>query len=425
MTRSDLANPAGRPRVVIVGGGFGGLACASVLGGADIDVVLIDRRNHNLFQPLLYQVATAILSPADISEPLRRTLARHKNVSVVLAEVTGVDSTLKRVLLTAGADPVAYDVLVLATGSVYNYFGHDDWKDLAPGLKTNREARCIRERLLMAFERAEIAADPADRRRNLTAVVIGGGPTGVEMAGAMAELGKFLMERDFRHLAPEDFRIILLEASPGILAGFDEHLARYALERLKTIGVQVRTGSPVEGMADGVVTVGGEDIEAETIVWGAGVRSSPVAAWLGLKPGPSGRLPVRADLSVEGLADIYVIGDASAAIDHEGKVLPALAQVAKQQGIYLGGALRARFAGRDDILPFRFRNRGTTAVIGRNAAIFQSGRVKLKGRIAWFLWAVIHVYLLVNFEKRLLVSVQWLWTYLTRQRNARLIDDRF
>jgi NADH dehydrogenase len=420
----ESASIARRPRVVIVGGGFGGLACASALGNANVDVTLIDRRNHNLFQPLLYQVATAILSPADISEPLRRTLGRYRNISVVLAEVCSVDTQRKAVLTGEGA-PIAYDTLVLATGSVYNYFGHDDWPAVAPGLKTNREARFIRESLLLGFERAEIALDPAERRRNLTAVVVGGGPTGVEMAGAMAELGAFLIERDFRNLARDEFRIILVEASPGVLAGFDPELSAYALKRLQKIGVEVRTRTPVEAIEEGLVTAGGERIEAATIVWGAGVRASPVAQWLGVAPGPSGRVPVEPDLSIADLADVYLIGDVSAAKGEDGKVLPALAQVAKQQGAYLGKALRARLSGRAAGESFKFRNRGSTAVIGRNAAVFQAGRWRLKGRVAWFLWALIHVYLLVNFEKRLLVSVQWLWTYLTRQRNARVIDDRF
>lgn len=425
MAETEISAPIRkRPRVLIIGGGFGGLACASALGGANADVTLVDRRNHNLFQPLLYQVATAILSPADISEPIRRTLSRYSNIEVVLAEVKDVDPQRKAVI-TQGGGPIEYDVLVIATGSVYNYFGHEDWQAFAPGLKTNREAREIRERLLLAFERAEIALDPEERRKNLTCVVIGGGPTGVEMAGAIAELGSFLIERDFRRLSREDFRIVLLEAGPQVLSGFDDGLAAYAHDRLIEIGVDLRTGTPVEEVEPESVVAGGERIDASTIIWGAGIRASPVAKWLSVEPGPSGRVPVSTDLSVPGLSDVFIIGDAAAATDEAGKVLPALAQVAKQQGIYLGKALRARFEGRADQAGFTYRSRGITAVIGRNAAVFQSGSFKLKGRTAWFLWALIHVYLLVNFEKRLLVSVQWMWTYLTKQRNARLIDDRF
>lgn len=410
-----------RRRVVILGGGFGGLACAGALGGSDVDVLLIDRRNHNLFQPLLYQVATAALSPADISEPIRRTLARYPNVRVMLAEVEGVDAERRQVRLK-NAGPVDYDQLVIATGSVYNYFGHGDWPQMAPGLKSNREARLIRQRLLLSFERAEIAEDAAKRAALLTSVVVGGGPTGVEMAGAMAELGHSLIARDFRNLSPAEFRVILLEAAPDILAGFDRKLVQYVRRRLHTIGVDVRTDCPVVSMTQGSVTTKTETIRTGCIVWGAGVKASPVAAWLVVPAGPGGRVPVEPDLRARGFPDIYVIGDAALLLDDDGKPLPALAQVAKQQGRHLGRVLRAPpSVGSGQA--FRFRNRGATAVIGRNAAIFESGRWKLKGYPAWLLWALVHVYLLINFEKRLLVSVQWIWLYLTRQRGARIIDE--
>lgn len=410
-----------RRRIVILGGGFGGLGCARALGGSDADVVLIDRRNHNLFQPLLYQVATATLSPADISEPIRRALGRFSNIDVILAEVTDIDTERQAVIVDHGV-PVEYDRLVIATGSVYNYFGNDDWRALAPGLKSNREARVIRERLLLTFERAELAIDPQERRALLTNVIIGGGPTGVEMAGAIAELGHFLIPRDFRNLAASEFRVILLEAAPQILAGFDPKLVDYVRERLAEIGVDVRTGTPVTGLSAGEVRTDRETIPTGCIVWGAGVAASPVAKWLGIEPGKGGRVPVEPDLQVRGLPGVYVIGDAALALDHKGDPLPALAQVAKQQGRYLGRILRHDRSGAAP--PFRFHNRGMTAVIGRNAAIFESGRWKLKGRLAWFLWALVHVYLLVNFEKRMLVSIQWIWLYLTRQRDARLIDEQ-
>ncbi|MGV0876433.1 NAD(P)/FAD-dependent oxidoreductase [Martelella sp. FLE1502] len=422
-TKSEADAAARRPnRIVIVGGGFGGLACASKLGGALVDVTLIDKRNHNLFQPLLYQIATAILSPADISEPLRRTLGKERNVDVVMAEVVGIDAKRKAVLTRDGA-PVEYDTLVIATGSVDNYLGHDEWKQHAPGLKTNRDARQVRETLLLAFERAELTLEPEERQKLLTFVIVGGGPTGVELAGAIAELGVFLLRRDFRNIAPEELNIILLEAGPGILSGFDEKLSRYALRRLEARGVDVRVNTPVEAIAAEEVTAGGETIPTGCVIWGAGVRATPVAEWLGVEPQSGGRVPVAADLSAIGFEDIYILGDA-ASVQAEGGPFPALAQVAKQQGKYLGRKLRRKTEDRDDDTPFRFRNRGITAVIGRNAAVFQSGRFKLTGRLAWWLWALIHVYLLVNFEKRLLVSVQWIWTFLTGQRNARLIDDR-
>lgn len=412
-----------RRRVVILGGGFGGLACARQLGGSGAEVIVIDRRNHNLFQPLLYQVATATLSPADISEPIRRALGRHRNIEVLLAEVTAIDTERQAVIIDHGA-PVEYDQLVVATGSVYNYFGHDDWREAAPGLKSNREARQIRQRLLLALERAEVTPDPRERRKLLTCVIVGGGPTGVEMAGAIAELGHFLIPRDFKNLNPSEFRVILVEASPRILAGFDDELVDYAMTRLSRIGVDVRLGVPVASLTPGEVVAGEETLEAGCVVWGAGVKASPAARWLGVEPGKGGRIRVGPDLQVPGLKGVYVIGDAALATDEEGEPLPALAQVAKQQGRYVGRLLRA--SGPSDTgtpRPFRFSSRGMTAVIGRNAAIFEGKRWKLKGWPAWILWAVVHVYLLVNFEKRLLVSVQWIWLYLSRQRDARLIDE--
>ncbi len=411
----------GRRRVVIVGGGFGGLATAGALGGSDVDVVLIDRRNHNLFQPLLYQVATAALSPADIAEPIRRSLGRFRNIRIVLGEVNGVDATGKRVLLEDGSS-IDYDQLVLATGSDYNYFGHDDWKRFAPGLKTLNEARRIRQRLLLSFERAERMPDGAARRALLTSVVIGGGPTGVEMAGAISELGRFMIERDFRAIAPEDLRVILVEAGPKILAAFPDHLSRYAVDYLGRIGVGVMTGHQVTDVREDGVMIGEAFVASGSVVWGAGVKASPAARWLGLENKARGQLPLDPTLKVEGVDDIYSLGDTAFLKGEDDKPLPALAQVAKQQGQYLGRRLRdeVRLA---DPTPFRFRNRGNTAVIGRNAAIFDFGRWTLKGRIAWLLWALVHVYLLINFEKRLLVSVQWVWRYITRQRGARLIDE--
>ncbi|MCO6187834.1 NAD(P)/FAD-dependent oxidoreductase [Rhizobium sp. L1K21] len=414
-----------RPRrIVIVGGGFGGLACASALGGAKVNVTMVDRRNHNLFQPLLYQVATAILSPASISEPLRRTLGRHNNIHVVMAEVTGIDTVRKAVIAEDGA-PIEYDTLVIATGSKDNYFGNDTWREFAPGLKSNRDARLIRERLLTLFERAELAENPEERRACLTSVIIGGGPTGVELAGAIAELGRFLIPRDFKNISIDELRIVLLEAAPGILSGFDKSLSDYAQKTLEKKGVEVRVNTPVEAIEDGGVTAGGERFETCCTIWGAGVKATPVAEWLGLEAGRGGRVPVEGDLSVKGLSDIYIVGDAALALDENGKPFPALAQVAKQQGRYLGKKLRAERHSRSrSDEPFRFKNRGITAVIGRNAAIFEAGRLKLTGRTAWFLWAIVHVLLLVNFEKRFLVSTQWMWTFFTKQRNARLIDER-
>lgn len=411
-----------RPRVVIIGGGFGGLAVAQELGGSEIDVTVIDRRNHNLFQPLLYQVATAALSPADISEPIRRTLGRYRNISVVLAAVTGID-TERRLVQTDCAGSIGYDYLVLATGSDYNYFGHEDWRRLAPGLKSVREARQIRQRLLLAFEKAELTQDPEEQRALLTSIVIGGGPTGVEMAGAISEMGRFMVARDFRHISVDKVRVILLEGGPRILSAFPEDLSTYAREALARLGVDVKTGRTVADVRNGEVTVDGDRIRAGTIVWGAGVKASPAAQWLGVEPAAAGRVPVSPMLEVIGVPNVYAIGDTAAAKDEKGELLPALAQVAKQQGIYLGRALRRSILEGKPAAPFRFHDRGNTAVIGHNAAIFDFGRWHLKGRLAWFLWALVHVYLLINFEKRVLVSIQWFWRYVTRQRGARLIDE--
>ncbi len=411
-----------RPHVVIVGAGFGGLACARALGKSEIDVTVIDRRNHNLFQPLLYQVATAALSPADISEPIRRTLGRYPNIKVVMGEVTTVDQSRRTVGLKDGVS-IPYDRLVLATGSDYNYFGHQDWQKHAPGLKSIHEARQIRHSLLLAFEKAERSEDEAEKRRLLTSVIIGGGPTGVEMAGAISELGRFMIARDFRSLRPDQLQVLLIEAGPRILASFPESLSQYAVDYLTRIGVDIRLNTPVEDVTPDGVTVGGALIPASCMVWGAGVKASPAAAWLGVPPGPGGRLQVASDLSVEGKSEIYALGDTALSTGEDGKPLPALAQVAKQQGTFLGKALKVNLLQGEPVPTFRFHNRGDTAVIGRNAAVFDFGSWQLKGRLAWLLWAIVHVYLLVNFEKRLLVSIQWIWRYATRQRGARIIDE--
>lgn len=410
------------PRVVIVGAGFGGLAAAGALGNSAIDVTVIDRRNHNLFQPLLYQVATAALSPADISEPIRRTLGRFRNINVMLAEVTGVDAAARTVMLDNGTS-VPYDRLVIATGSDYNYFGHEDWRAWAPGLKTIHEARLIRQRLLLAFEKAELSHDPEEKKALLTSVIVGGGPTGVEMAGAIAELGHFMIARDFRKLEPDHMRVILIEAGPKILAAFPDNLTRYATMALEKAGVEVMTNLSVQSVTKDEVIAGSQRFRTGCVIWGAGVKAAPSARWLGIEGKAGGRIPVEPDLSITGFPDIFAIGDTALGLAEDGKPLPALAQVAKQQGQYLGKALRAKLLDGRPAEPFRFHNRGNTAVIGRNAAIFDFGKWTLKGRLAWFLWALVHVYLLVNFEKRLLVSVQWIWRYLTQQRGARLIDE--
>jgi NADH dehydrogenase len=405
---------------VIVGAGFGGLACARRLGNQPVDVTVIDRRNFHLFVPLLYQVATAALSPADIAQPIRRILSRYKNIEVLMAEAVGVD-TEARIVRLGNGDSVAYDRLVLAAGSQYNYFGHDEWARFAPGLKTLGDAQLIRARLLQAFERAEISHDPAERERLITTVVVGGGPTGVEMAGSVAELAHHALARDFRHVKPQSARIILVEAGPRLLTAFPEKLATYAEERLKRLGVIVRTDAAVETIDARGVVIGGERIEAGTVIWGAGVKAAPATDWLPAAKDRGGRVKVAPDLSVPGIDGVYVIGDVTHFDTKGGETLPALAQVANQQGLHLGRALARNLRDGTPIPAFVFRNRGNTAIIGRDAAIFDFGRWQLKGRLAWVLWAIVHVYLLVGFDKRILVTTQWLWRYLTYQLGARLV----
>jgi NADH dehydrogenase len=409
------------PRIVIVGAGFGGLACAKALGRARARVTVIDRNNYHLFVPLLYQVATAALSPADIAEPIRKILRRHANIEVILGEVSGIDTGGKSVML-AGGKTIAYDRLILAAGSSYNYFGHPEWEAAAPGPRTIANARDLRSRLLHAFERAEHEDDPERRRALMTTVIVGGGPTGVEMAGAIAELARFTLVRDFRHIDPAAARILLVEAGPRLLGSFPQELADYAGERLKRLGVEVLTGRSVEAIGDGTVTISGETLPVGTVIWGAGIKASPAGGWLGVECDRLGRVPVNPDLSVGGIEGVYVIGD-SALLDDPatGQPLPALAQVAQQQGRHLGAAIARQLADGTPLPPFRFKDRGNTAIIGRNAAIFDFGKYRLKGTVAWLLWAIVHVYLLVGFDKRVLVSIQWLWRYFTYQRGARLI----
>jgi len=408
------------PRIVIIGAGFGGLACARALGGAAAAVTVVDRRNYHLFVPLLYQVATAALSPADIARPIRSMLSRYKNIDVVLGDVIGVDLAARRVLLREGPD-LPFDRLVFAAGSNYNYFGHDDWAEAAPGPRSIEDARTIRARLLLAFERAEIATDPAEQAWLLTTIVVGGGPTGVEMAGSVVELARHTLVRDFRRIDPAKARVLLVEGGPRLLPSFPESLSAYARTALERLGVTVITGTTVEAIAPHAVTIAGRVEKAGCIIWGAGVRASPAAAFLGVPVDRTGRVTVGADLAVPGLDGVYVIGDSAAAPGADGKPLPALAQVANQEGWHLGRALRRNLERDTPLPPFRYRERGNTAIVGRNAAVFDFGRFRLKGRIGWMLWALVHIYLLTGFENRALVAIHWLWMYLTYQRGARLI----
>jgi NADH dehydrogenase len=393
--------PGRPPQVVIVGAGFAGLAAAKRLGRAPVAVRVIDRRNHHLFQPLLYQVATAALSPADIAEPIRAVLRPYRNVEVLLDQVTGIDTAARRVL-TRETAAHSYDFLIVATGSGDAYFGHEDWARFAPGLKSIEDATDIRRRLLLAFERAEGVADPALRQRLLTFVLVGGGPTGVEMAGAVAELAKATLARDFRHIDPEK-------------------LGAYAGSALARMGVDVRLETTIEHIdAEGVIARG-ERIPAATVIWSAGVRATPVGRWLGVATARNGAVRVEPDLSVPELPEVFVPGDAALAPGPDGTPLPGLAAVAEQQGRYLGELIAARVEGRPDAGPFVYRDRGTMATIGRSAAVADFGGVQLTGHVAWLLWGLVHIYLLIGFRNRLAVFVNWMWSWLTYGRGACLI----
>jgi NADH:ubiquinone reductase (H+-translocating) len=410
------------PRVVIVGAGFGGLSAAKVMAGKPFDITVIDQHNYHLFQPLLYQVATAGLSPADIASPIRGILAREQNVNVILGKVSAIDTERREVL--ADGRRVPYDILILATGARHAYFGHGEWAASAPGLKTIDDATYIRRRILLAFEKAETETDPAERARLLNFVIVGGGPTGVEMAGAIAELANRALAKDFRSIDPRAARIILVEAAPRLLTPFDPPLSEAARTSLEQLGVEVRTGSAVTALDDAGVSIGqGSEatrIEARTVVWAAGVMASPAGQWLGVETDRAGRVKVAPDLSVPGLRDVFVIGDTAALDDARGNPLPGVAPVAKQQGIYVARLLLAQQKG-ETLPPFRYRDYGSLATIGRKRAVIQMGRFRLKGFFAWLMWCVAHIYYLIGFRNRFVVAISWLWNYLTFQRATRLI----
>jgi NADH dehydrogenase len=409
------------PRVVIVGGGFGGLYAARALGRAPLDVTVVDRTNHHVFQPLLYQVATASLSPSQIAYPIRGVLRNQQNTRVLLAEVAAVDVASRRVLLRDGELP--YDYLVLATGASHSYFGHDEWEPLAPGLKTLDDALDIRGRILMAFERAERERDAARRRACLTFVVVGGGPTGVELAGAIGEIACKVMARDFRTFDSREAQTILVEAGPRILPAFPETLAAKAERSLERLCVEVRAGEAVTRMEPGAVWIGSDRIASETVLWAAGVAPSPVARSLGVPLDRAGRVVVNPDLTIPGHPEVFVIGDLAACRDAAGKPLPGLAPVAIQQGEYAARAVVAETKG-EAREPFRYRDRGTMATIGRNAAVVDLGRLRISGYPAWLMWCFIHILWLIGFRNRFLVMIEWAWAYLRFERSARLITGR-
>ena len=407
-----------RPQIVIIGAGFGGLAAAKGLAKVGADVTVIDQHNYHLFQPLLYQVATAALSPADIAAPIRSILRYQTNAAVLLGSVTGIDLAAGQVQLAHRQIP--YDQLVVATGARNSYFGHNEWEAAAPGLKAIDDATAVRRRILMAFERAEDSKDENERRRLLTFVIIGGGPTGVEMAGAIAELAKAALARDFRHIDPRTARIILIEAGPRLLPSFPPHLSDAAQRALTRLGVELRLGVGVSSCDDYGAVLGDERIESRTLIWAAGVAASAAADWLGIGAGRGGRVPVGPDLSVPGHPEIFVIGD-TAQVEGPHGPLPGVAPVAKQQGAYVARVIAARLAGKPAPLPFRYRDFGNLATIGRKEAVADFGWVKLTGRLAWLVWGVAHIFFLIGFRNRLTVALEWLLSYLTYQRGARLI----
>ena len=413
-----MATPA---RVVIVGGGFGGLEAAKALQNAPVAITLIDRQNHHCFQPLLYQVATATLSPADVAWPIRGILSRQRNVRVVMANVTGVDVEARLVRTNSGDFP--YDELVIATGATHAYFGHEEWARNAPGLKRIEDATEIRRRILTAFERAELAADPSERERLTTFVVVGGGPTGVEMAGAISDMAREALPPDFRNVDPRASRVLLIEAGSRLLAAFPEALSAYARTALERRGVEVMLDAPVTHIGADHVMLGARRIAAGAVIWAAGVAASAAADWLGAERDRAGRVVVAPDLSVPGRPEIFVIGDTAAVRSPSGKVIPGVAPAAKQMGRYVGGLIAARARGRCGSAPFRYRHQGDLATIGRKAAIVRMDRMTLKGFPAWLFWGAVHVYFLIGLRNRIAVAFSWAWDYLTFGRRARLITE--
>jgi NADH dehydrogenase FAD-containing subunit len=413
------------PHVVIVGGGFAGLAAASALRSAPVRVTLIDRSNHYLFQPLLYQVATANLAPGDIAAPIRHLLRKQRNVTVAMAEVTGVDVANRRVLvdyLGQPDTPFEYDYLILATGASHSYFGHNEFAPFAPGMKTLADAESVRAKVLKAFETAEVEEDPSKHQDLLTFVLVGAGPTGVEMAGALAELRRFTLKSDFRRIDPLKARIILAEAGPRILANFPEELSRKAQARLESVGVEVRLGQPVKAIDEAHVVIGDETIPSRTVIWTAGVTPSPAGKWLNAPTDKAGRVRTQPDCSVPGHPEVFVVGD-TASLDQDGKPLPGVVQVAMQQGRYVGKVIDYREAGRTAPPPFRYFDKGTMAVIGRGFAILDSSFAKMSGLPAWLAWAFIHILYLPAVGNQLRVSTYAIWSYFTRQRSSQLIVE--
>ncbi len=408
------------PHVVIVGAGFGGLKAAHGLRLAACRVSVIDKRNYHLFQPLLYQVATASLSPADVATPIRSLFRDQHNVRVLLGEVADVETTIRQVILRDGSR-INYDYLVLATGARHSYFGRDDWEPYAPGLKQIDDATTIRRRLLLAFEQAENCADPEERQRLLTFVIVGGGPTGVELAGAIIELARHGLSGEFRNIDPAQARVLLVQSAPRLLPAFAEALSEVSAQSLRALGVEVLLKSRVEKIDAEGVLVSGQRIGARTIFWAAGVMASPAAQWLKVEADAAGRLKVGPNLTVPGLPNVFAIGDTALSEAWDGQPVPGLAPAAKQQGVYVAKLIKARLEGRSGWPPFRYWHLGNLATIGRQAAVVEFGGLRLSGALAWWLWGIAHVFFLVDTRKRLSVAIEWFWAYLTYKRGTRLI----
>lgn len=410
------------PHLVVVGAGFGGLQLIHDLRNVDIRITLIDQRNHHLFQPLLYQVATTILATSEIAWPIRHLFRDRKEVTTLLGTVADVDAERRQVQLENGTE-ISYDMLVLATGARHAYFGNDQWEALAPGLKALEDATTIRRRLLLAFERAERETDEAKRKALLTFAIVGGGPTGVELAGIIAELAKQTIWPEFRNIDTRQTRVMLLEAGPRILAAFPEDLSDYALKALEKLGVEVRLGIPVKDITAEGVTVGEEFIPCRTAIWAAGVAASPAATWLGAESDRAGRVKVLSNLNVPGHEDIFVIGDTAWVEGPDGKPVPGIAPAAKQQGAYVATVIKSRVEGQTPPMPFRYKHQGNLATIGTGAAVVDMGRFKLKGIIAWWFWGIAHIFFLIGTRSRAAVAWSWLWTYISGQHSARLITQ--
>src|ERR1700674_5863326 len=411
------------PRIVIVGGGFGGLAAAKALKNAPAEIILIDRANHHLFQPLLYQVATAVLAAGQIGSPIRNILRKQKNTTVILGEVTGVDKEKKCVFVKDNdrtGVPLPYDFLVLATGVTHSYFGHNEFEKFAPGLKSLADAVAVRNKILHAFEQAEAEEDPSRHQDLLTFILVGAGPTGVEMAGAIAVLVRNTLKSEFRRINPESAKIILLDMAPRVLGPFSEELAQAAKERLASLGVDVRLGHGVDQIDAGGVLVDGARIASQKVIWTAGVAPSPAGKWLNVGTDRAGRVRIQQDLTVAGHPEIFVIGD-TASLDQDGKPLPGVAQVAIQQGRYAGKFIHNRVTGKPTPGSFSYFDKGTMAVVGKGFAVLQSGKVQVSGLGPWLTWAAVHLQFLATSSLRLTVFLQWVWTYVTGQRGSRLI----